>query len=86
MHCATPACKRMHACLRISAGARVRLCEAGLAAPLTRASTPIMLAETKAEGRCVGGWPRISSMVNALRLQAAKEGAAFFFLDAGDEV
>lgn len=41
--------------------------------------------KTKALGQCVGGWPRISSEIKALRLQAAREGAAFWFLDAGDE-
>uniref|UniRef100_A0A383W8U0 5'-Nucleotidase C-terminal domain-containing protein n=1 Tax=Tetradesmus obliquus TaxID=3088 RepID=A0A383W8U0_TETOB len=41
--------------------------------------------KTKALGRCVGGWPRISTEIKALRLQAAREGAAFWFLDAGDE-
>jgi hypothetical protein len=43
----------------------------------------VAAAETKALGQCVGGWPRISSEVKALRKQAAKEGAAFWFLDAG---
>jgi hypothetical protein len=33
----------------------------------------------------VGGWPRISTAVAALRARAAAEGAGFFFLDAGDE-
>ncbi|KAF6254137.1 Metallo-dependent phosphatase-like protein [Scenedesmus sp. NREL 46B-D3] len=41
--------------------------------------------KTKALGQCVGGWPRISSEIKALRKQAAREGAAFWFLDAGDE-
>jgi 2',3'-cyclic-nucleotide 2'-phosphodiesterase (5'-nucleotidase family) len=41
----------------------------------------------RSAGTCVGGWPRISTAVKSLRLQAAKENppAAFFFLDAGDE-
>jgi hypothetical protein len=47
-------------------------------------STPCS-AKARAAGTCVGGWPRISSAVKSLRLQAQKEGAAFFFLDAGDE-
>jgi hypothetical protein len=42
-----------------------------------------MAAETKALGQCVGGWPRISSEIKALRKQAEREGAAFWFLDAG---
>lgn len=33
----------------------------------------------------MGGWPRVSTAVNSLRLQAQKEGAAFLFLHAGDE-
>lgn len=47
-------------------------------------STPCS-PKAQAAGTCVGGWPRISSAVKSLRLQAQKEGAAFFFLDAGDE-
>lgn len=47
-------------------------------------STPCS-AKARAAGTCVGGWPRISSAVKSLRLQAQKEGSAFFFLDAGDE-
>lgn len=45
----------------------------------------IVCAEARAAGTCVGGWPRISTAVKSLRLQAQKENAAFFFLDAGDE-
>lgn len=40
-------------------------------------------AATQAAGRCVGGWPRISTQIKALRLQAQKEGVGLFFLDAG---
>jgi len=42
-------------------------------------------AEARSAGTCVGGWPRISTAVKSLRLQAQRENAAFFFLDAGDE-
>lgn len=47
-------------------------------------STPCS-PKARAAGICVGGWPRISTAVKSLRLQAAREGAGFFFLDAGDE-
>lgn len=47
-------------------------------------STPCS-PSSRQKGICVGGWARISSAVKSLRLQARKEGAAFFFLDAGDE-
>lgn len=47
-------------------------------------STPCS-PKARAAGTCVGGWPRISTAIKSLRLQAAKEGAGFFFLDAGDE-
>lgn len=47
-------------------------------------STPCS-SSSQQRGICVGGWPRISSAVKSLRLQAEKEGAAFFFLHAGDE-
>lgn len=49
----------------------------------TRCFTAV--AATQAQGRCVGGWARISTEVKSLRRQAAREGAAFWFLDAGDE-
>eukprot|EP00878_Enallax_costatus_P025591 GHUV01027395.1.p1 GENE.GHUV01027395.1~~GHUV01027395.1.p1 ORF type:complete len:465 (+),score=71.79 GHUV01027395.1:551-1945(+) len=50
--------------------------------PLT--ATPCQPA-TQAQGRCVGGWARISTEIKSLRRQAVKEKAAFWFLDVGDE-
>lgn len=42
-------------------------------------------ATDEAAGKCFGGYGRITTMVHKLRLQAAKKGAAYYFLHAGDE-
>ena len=42
-------------------------------------------AKQRAKGVCVGGWARIGAAVGTARRQAAREGAGFLFLDAGDE-
>lgn len=40
----------------------------------------------KAAGSCLGGWARVGAAVNAARAAAKKDGAAFLYLDAGDQL
>jgi 5'-nucleotidase len=39
--------------------------------------------ESRAAGRCVGGYGRLSTAIRNLRKRAAQEGAALWLLDAG---